>query len=440
MRQTILFKRMILAILIGFAFPGQMPYAAAQAVPDEIKLPKPLAQMNGGVFLRAGLTGKGVKIGIIDVGFLKADTDSSLCRFFQTGGTPLLRDYIYSDAKQLFLKHSDIDWHGTQVWSLIGGVFPGRSRFGLASDGEYYLARTDDGTKEYKDEQEYLKQALMWLGSKGVRLVNISLGYAYGFDNPADNYVPGNMNGKTALASIAAQEAISRYNMIIVVAAGNDGDNDWKILSAPADAKDVITVGSTDAKKNKKGFSSEGPDFLSYLKPDISCMNYTGGTSFSAPAITGIVACMLQKDPHLTNARIKEILQRSGHLYPYGNNYEGFGVPDANMILELMDHPDRTAGRDSLLNTKNNTINIELTNEEIAFTLFHKKDKWIVLRQDKLDSTGNVVTIERPAPCKRSSLVVDDKLQSKYHVESKNEAVARTTFVTNKRVVEIVWP
>jgi hypothetical protein len=203
----------------------------------------------------------------------------------------------------------------------------------------------------------------------------------------------------------------------------------------------VITVGATDEKKDKKEFSSEGPDFLPYLKPDISCINYTGGTSFSAPAITGIVACMLQKDPHLSNARIKEILRRSGHLYPYGNNFEGYGVPDAAGILQLMDHPDLAPDSASRLMPKNDTVQIDLSSEEKVLTLFHKRDKWIVLRQDKQDSTGGkVVTIQRPAPCKRSHLVVDDKIQSKYHLEAKTETVARTTVVTNKRVVEILWP
>ncbi|MBN9381671.1 MAG: S8 family serine peptidase [Chitinophagaceae bacterium] len=435
-------RRCLTALLVWFAFTNQMPIAAGQSVSDEIILPVSLTQMNAGTFLRAGLTGKGVKVGIIDAGFYKADSNASLSRFFPPEGLSLsTKDYIYPDGKQLFLSHSDLDWHGTQVWSLIGGIVPGQNRYGLATDAEYFLARTDDGTKEYAGEQEYLRQALAWLRSKGVRLVNISLGYAYGFDNPAENYIPANMNGRTALASTAVEEAISKYNMIIVVAAGNDGDNDWKILSAPADAKDVITVGATDEKKEKKEFSSEGPDFLPYLKPDLSCMNYTGGTSFSAPAITGMVACMLQKDPHLSNARIKEILKRSGHLYPYGNNFEGYGVPDAARILQLMDHPGSRSGRTSRLISKSDTLNISLSDEERALTLFHKKDKWVVLRQDKLDTTGTKrVTIQRPAPCKRSHLVVDDKMQSKYHLETTTETVARTTFVTNKRVVEIIWP
>lgn len=436
--------------LFWFAVAGEKEVAGTRAAGEsagtraagEIALPKPLIQMDGDAFLEAGLTGKGVKIGIIDVGFFLANTDSSLSRYFGAGGrSPVTKDYIYPDGQQLYVKHSDIDWHGAQVWSLIGGDVPGHIRYGLATDAQYFLARTDDGTKEYAAEQENLSQALAWLRSQGVRLVNISLGYAYGFDNPAENYIPGNMDGHTAIASKAAEEAAVRYNMILVVAAGNDGDNVWKILSAPADAKDVITVGATDEEKDKKDFSSEGPDFLPYLKPDISCMNFTGGTSFSAPAITGIVACMLQKDPHLSTARIKDILERSGHLYPYGNNYEGYGVPDAMRILQQMDHPDRFGEKASRLMSKSDSVTIRLSREETALTLFHKKDKWVVLRQDTVNSAeGVVVTIRRPAPCKISHLVVDDKIAAKYHTVDTMETVARTTVVTNKRVVEIVWP
>lgn len=399
-----------------------------------------LVQVNGTAFVKAGLSGKNVKIGIIDAGFYNADADSTLHMFFSTGRAPYARDYIYPGDARLYAKNSDMDWHGTQVWSLIGGSDPTGLKYGLATDASFFLARTDDGGKEYSGEQDNFRKALSWLKSQKVRLVSTSLGYNYGFDNPSENYVPDDMNGNTTIISRAAEEAILEDSMIIVASAGNEGDNAWKILSAPADAKDVIAVGATDENRNKRELSSEGPDFLTYLKPNISCYNYKGGTSFSAPVITGMIACMLQKDPRLTSASIMSLLEKSGHLYPYGNNYEGYGVPDAARILQLMDDPNHDFKKGRKIIATDNTVSIPLDKSENELTLFHKKDDWVVLEQKKISALGNPFVLTRPGEIVRSKLIVDDKTHEKYHIVDKMEKVMRTTVVSGDRVYEIIWP
>lgn len=399
-----------------------------------------LKYINGNAFLKEGLTGKNVKIGIVDVGFQGANRDPRLRHFFNAKKVMGTKDFIYPEKHVMFDKQTDMDWHGTSVWCYIGGKDPNGGRYGLATDASYYLARTDDGAKEYRREQEYFRNALDWLHSCGVRVVNVSLGYAYGFDDPAENYVPDSINGKTTAITRAAEEAAVKYNMIIVVAAGNDGDNPWRIISAPADAREVIAVGASDISRGKKNFSAEGPDFLPYLKPNISCLNDTGGTSFSAPVIAGVIACMLQKRPELSNDQIINIIERSGHLYPYGNNYEGYGVPDAEKILKLM--------KDSTYDFRINR-RIEATADELLlpvqlnekdWVLFHKKDNWIVLEQKMLKPEGAYVRIQRPARITKSKMVVDDKITAAFHIQTTMEKVMYTTVVTGKEIIEISWP
>ena len=52
------------------------------------------------------------------------------------------------------------------------------------------------------------------------------------------------------------------------------------------------------------------------------------GTSFSAPLITGLVACLWQACPDKTAFEIIDLVRRSGNNYSSPNNIFGYGVPD----------------------------------------------------------------------------------------------------------------
>jgi subtilase family serine protease len=52
------------------------------------------------------------------------------------------------------------------------------------------------------------------------------------------------------------------------------------------------------------------------------------GTSFSAPIIAGMVACLWQALPHLNAYEIMSIVKRSSDRYSRPNNIFGYGVPD----------------------------------------------------------------------------------------------------------------
>ncbi len=376
-------------------------------------------QINAKVMRKAGLDGSNVTIGIIDVGFFGAKINGSLKSLFKNDKVLGFKDYIDVENENPFGNLQPFsNAHGTTVWKLVGGMNATTNiTHGLATNASYYLARTDNTRSEIRIEEDYWIAAIEWMDSLGVKLVNTSLGYSLGFDDPKENYSPEDMDGHTAKISKAAQIATQEKGMLIVVAAGNEGnDANWQIVSAPADAKGVLSVGATGIKSAAKTrYSSIGPDFLPYLKPNVACYS-SSGTSFSAPVITGLAACIMQLDSSLSNYEIKTIIEQSSNLYPYGNNYIGYGIPDAAKIIALVKDKSFIPNNNKLLVTDQLVAKISIDSSiEGRIVLFHKKNETIVARQEEVLHQGNILIIQKP------------------------EDVKFTTVVLQKRVIEIEW-
>jgi len=375
--------------------PQALPRAAINNHPQPMAYA--LQQINAGAMVQAGYNGSGVNIGIIDGGFLHAESYPALASIITQGRVRAYRDFITPGLPMYGGLSFFDDQHGTDVWRALGGYNKAtRYRYGLASGANYYLARTDHGKGDTPSEEDYWVAALEWMDSLGVRIVNSSLGYSTGFNNPADNHTPQQMDGRTLPMTIAAQIATNERGILIVAAAGNDGnDPDFLVASTPADAPDVLTVGATQLEVWKKAYySAIGAPFVGYLKPEVSCFSSLG-TSFSAPAIAGLAACMLQARPNLTPAQVVHILQRSAHLYPYPNRYIGYGVPNAAKVLAILQGqplPD-TAQH---ISTKKKKVKLHLSvPATVQPVVFHKTGQQVVVQQQTLPAHQQTYTIKR---------------------------------------------
>jgi hypothetical protein len=373
--------------------------------PDKVMLGFALEQIEADLLVKENFTGAGVSIGIIDGGFMNADTDPALSHLFKISSILSYRDYVTPNLEAYKGSKALDDRHGTDVLQLIGGYNDHtKVLHGLATDAKYHLARTDHGAYESRIEEFYLIQALERMDSLGVRVVNISLGYTDGYTDTAENYSVTDMNGSTAIAR-AVQIAFHEKGMLIVVAAGNDGDKEWKVVSAPADAQGALTVGSTKYDHwSKASFSSIGPSQLAYMKPEIVCFA-NAGTSFSAPIITGLAAVILQKHPDLTQYQLKSIIMRSGHLYPYGNNYVGYGVPKAANILSILAGDSINSAKE--LKSYKNRFSLQVRGEKHA-VLYHKSDGFRVIQEDYLELKNNKIRINRLGNARFTTVVIDN--------------------------------
>ena len=391
----------------------------ATELPVNPQMAPVLTQIQAPDFAEAGLTGRFVNIGVIDAGFFGADSANALKHIFARQGVKRVRDYV-NDKKThgnlLRTLETMSDFHGTEVLAAIAGNDPVENiQFGLATDATFYLARTDQGNREYRGEEDNWVAAMEWMDSLGVRLINTSLGYAKGMSNPKENYEPSQMDGHTSLISRAAQIAADKKGILIVVSAGNEGDDrSWRIISTPADAQGVLAIGATNAKLwNRIGYSSIGPEALPYLKPNVSCFSLYG-TSLSAPVITGFAACIMQANPKLTNKEVMDIIEKSSHLYPYGNNYVGYGVPQASRALALLRHQELPATSRQVKAT-GKTLVLPVDTDETLISVFHKKDATHVIQQEAAKVSNGKLTLRRAS---------DEK---------------QTTVDWKKGVIEVVW-
>ena len=204
--------------------------------------------------------------------------------------------------------------------------------------------------------------------------------------------------------------------VVVSVAAGNDGpDNDG--LSGMGSSSLSITVGATDDQNTVDrsddtvaGYSSRGQrrdngdgNPLNELKPEVSapgsnivqaegcvtssgCVNllggsaedngYTGrgsGTSYATPSVSGILAMMIEANPDLTTAEMKEILkltaERRGEasapdVDPFWNRDFGWGMVDAYEAVKLAMH----LAEENLTGTVDVSTQVHILNSSVNAT------------------------------------------------------------------------
>ena len=59
------------------------------------------------------------------------------------------------------------------------------------------------------------------------------------------------------------------------------------------------------------------------------------GTSFASPIMCGMIACLWQAYPTLTNKEILEAVRESGDRYNNPDSDYGYGIPDMKKAAEI---------------------------------------------------------------------------------------------------------
>ncbi len=280
-----------------------------------------------------GYTGSGVWIGVLDAGFYNVDSLPSFIPLIDEGRILETRNYI--DETSIYRQSSS---HGMSVLSIMAGEWDG-SLVGTAPHASYLLCMTENSDQETRIEEIAWIEAAEYADSLGVDVINTSLGYS-NFDGVIYDYSYRDMDGISTYISRAASLTASR-GMILCNSAGNEGNDDWFYITAPADASDILTVGAVDSANLLASFSSRGPSYDARIKPDITAMGRAcglqhrsgglargNGTSFASPVMAGSVAALWQAFPELSATDLIYKIRQSAHRASRPDSNYGYGTPN----------------------------------------------------------------------------------------------------------------
>lgn len=234
---------------------------------------------------RQGLTGKGVKVAVIDTGIGRhdelADAVKSRENFTADRGKALTDD------------------HGTHVAGIVHALAPDAEIRG-------YTVFTNDAANPVLKENsdELILKAIDKAVKDGNRIISMSIG--------------GDGSPSSALARKV--EEYSKTGVIFVVAAGNEHDKNG--VEAPAVAPDALSVGALDGAGRPADFSSYGANFdarkLTHVVKSIFMLPGTNiystvvgangesgyalmdGSSMATPALSGVTALLTQAAATMT--------------------------------------------------------------------------------------------------------------------------------------------
>ena len=266
---------------------------------DLVKAPEVWAQ---------GYTGKGIVVAVVDTGVdynhedlrnnIWTNANEIAGNGIDDDGNGYIDDnygWNFSDKNNNTL---DNNGHGTHVSGTIAGENNNYGVTGIAYDSKIMPVKVlnESGSGSYSSISKGIRYAV----DNGANVINLSLGGAY-----------PNLTLESAI------DYASSKGVVVVMAAGNDGDESPDYPARYA-YKSGIAVGAVDKNNNMPDFSNRsGMDEIAYVTapgvkvyssvPNNQYATYRG-TSMASPHVAGIVALMLSANPNLTEAQVRQIV------------------------------------------------------------------------------------------------------------------------------------
>ncbi|MFI6061359.1 S8 family serine peptidase [Streptomyces sp. NPDC051286] len=268
----------------------------------------------------AGLTGKGVKVAVLDTGADLSHPDLD-------GRVAESRSFI--EGQEV----ADRQGHGTHVASTVGGSGAGSAgkEQGVAPGATLAVGKvlSDQGT----GTESQIIAGMEWAAKDiDAKIVSMSLGSSEASD------------GTDPMAQ-AVNTLSAETGALFVIAAGNSGAPGS--IGSPGAADSALTVGAVDSADRAAYFSSQGPRYGDQaLKPDISAPGvailaarsqlvsgsglYTSksGTSMATPHVAGVAALLAERHPDWTGAQLKNALMSSSKTLTASSYALGAGRVD----------------------------------------------------------------------------------------------------------------
>jgi thermitase len=283
--------------------------------------------------------GAGVLVGVVDSGVDLAHPDLRGAAAADPGWNVFDRDGDLSDHVG----------HGTHVaGTIVARANNHLGIAGIAPDASLVVAKVANGSGE--PDAASLALALAYVGDRGARVVNMSIG--------------GSARSLAVAAAIA-----SHPNTLYVIAAGNDGrDNDSRRSAGdwPCDepAANLICVAASDRYDGLPYWSNYGMRSVDLAAPGdaitstvpgaFSSSGYAtaSGTSMAAPHVAGAAALLFAAAPGATVAQVKlALLAGAAHRPAFRGKTVSGGRLDVLRSLRILLH-GRVAARSAIARSR----------------------------------------------------------------------------------------
>lgn len=351
-----------------------------------------IALHNGQKLHQKGYRGEGMLIAMLDAGWTLFDKYEGFAPLYENG--QIIGTYnLVPGLSDVYRGHS----HGTSCASIIlSSIFGDNDTLvGTAPNANMVFIRTEDPSYEQLIEEDFLAAGLEIADSLGADVISASLGYTT-FDDTTYNTGYSSCDGRTSIASQAATKAAHK-GMIVCVAAGNEGGNEWHRISRPSDAEDILCVGAVNIDSVTAPFSGCGPSYDGRVKPDAASCGWDtyvtqvvryeeetyniyitagNGTSYATPCLAGLCACLWQALPQYNSLEMMQIIRESGHQFQHPDTLQGYGIPDfyaayeshfiPEKVAELLDHsniqlfPNPSDGKICIVNESSEKAEIDI--------------------------------------------------------------------------------
>lgn len=199
----------------------------------------------------------------------------------------------------------DADSHGTHVSGIIGAVENNFGVVGVCWDARIMAVRFLDETGSGFASDAL--QAIDYSRKNGARVINNSWG-----GGPKDSGL--------YFAFKAANDA----DIVLVVAAGNDGADNDLVPTYPADFQfpTQINVAAIDEEGALAGFSNYGARTVHVAAPGVNILStvpfdkysYFEGTSMASPFVAGAAAMIRSEFPNLSAVEVKRVILDSAKV------------------------------------------------------------------------------------------------------------------------------
>lgn len=222
--------------------------------------------------------------------------------------------------------------HGTHVAGIIAAMANNVGVTGVAPFCKILPVKVLD--EWGNGDTVSVSQGVEWATEQGAQVMNLSL----------------RVHQRDPVMEEAINKALAK-NTVIVAATGNDGGV-WEAFPAAFDG--VIGVGSVDEQRTRANTSNYG-DWISVVAPGVNILStkptyplhenptpgapyeMDSGTSMASPAVAGIAALLLSKNPQLTAKEVKWRIEQSATDLgePGFDQYYGHGLVNASAALNM---------------------------------------------------------------------------------------------------------